>query len=346
MSDIWGSPTISKLKGSDGQAFFKYHEDDEEIRFLFALAGDGFNPFHNSTAKQNISTLGFWITLLNFPPDQRYQFNNVFYLGSLPPKTPPVERYQPIMSVIRDMLQEFWDPGVYFTQTHKYPHGRPAKGMLAPSTSDMLAARAIYGFASSNSKHFCMVCPMTIDNIEDIELENWGSRDFETHKKHAFNWKEAQTVGAQVRLVEKHSIRFTPLLELSYFGRYHFTLVEPMHALMGLVEHHCRVLLLIDQRHDGGDGSGPRMEEPAVTKDNWKSLQNDLRHLLAVCKTHFGDENAVRKILDESCATYRNLWHLCSAFHLRVAGTLKQRRLFIRRIIQKVHSLFFRHLSQ
>jgi hypothetical protein len=345
ISDVWGSPTILKLKGSDGQPFFKYHKDDEEIRLLFGFAGDGYNPFRNLIAKQKVTSLGFWITVLNFPPNQRYQFNNVFYLGSLPPKSPPVERYHPIISVIRDTLQEFWDPGVYFTRTSKYPNGRPAKGMLAPSASDMLAARAIYGFTSATSAFFCMSCPMTLDKIEDVDLKNWGRRDFEAHKKHAFEWKKAQTANDQKELATKHGIRFTPLLELPYFGPHHFDAVEPMHIVMGLIEHHCRVLLRIDVEHEGGDGSGPRMEGPAVSKKNWLSLQNNLRELLAVFKNHFGDGDAVVKILKEPCATYRNLWYLCSAFHLRVAGNAKQRRLFIRRILQKVCSLCSTNIS-
>ncbi|KAJ7192991.1 hypothetical protein GGX14DRAFT_577655 [Mycena pura] len=309
MSDIWGSSTILKLKGSNGQPFFKYHKDNEEIRLLFGLAGDGYNPFRNLIAKQKVTSLGFWITVLNFPPNQQYQFNNVFYLGSLPPKNPPVGRYHPIISVIRDTLQEFWDPGVYFTRTSKYPNGRPAKGMLAPSASDMLAARAIYGFTSATSGFFCMSCPMTLEKIEDVDLKNWGRWDFEAHKKHAFEWKEAQTAGYEAW----HPIHATPR-----------TTILRSPSLRCYVE------------HEGGDGSGPQMEGPAVSKKNWLSLQNNLRELLAMFKNHFGDGDAVVKILKEPCATYRNLWYLCSAFRLRVAGNAKQRRLFIRRILQKM----------
>ena len=340
ITDIWGSPVILKLKGRDGQPFFKTHKDDEEIRLLFGLAGDGYNPFRMLIAKQHVTSLGFWITVLNFPPNERYRFHNVFYLGSFPPQgNPPVDRYHPAISVVRDMLQEFWDPGVYFTRTRNYPNGRPGKGMLAPSASDMLAARAIYGFTSTTSKLFCMNCPITLNRIEDVDLENWGCRDFEAHKKHAFEWKMAETTGKQQKLAEKHGIRFTPLLELSYFGPHHFEAVEPMHIAMNLIEHHCRVLLLIDEKHDGGDGSGARMQGPTVSKKNWLSLQNDLKQLLDVFKTHFEDKDAVLKILEEPCATYRNLWYLCSAFDLRVAGNRKQRALFIRRILKKVCSL-------
>jgi hypothetical protein len=338
MSDIWASPTISKLRGRDGKPFFNYDKDDEEIRFLFTLAGDGYNPFHNTTAKQNIRSMGFWIVLLNFPPDQRFRFNNVFYLGSLPPKTPPVSRYQPILSLICETMQEFWEPGVFFTRTHKYPNGRPARGMLAPSTADMLGAREILGFSSATSTRFCMDCPITIDDIENCETKTWGIRDFEADKKHAYEWKNAQTVMEQEKLFEKHGTRFTSFLELEYWARIYYLLVEPMHALLlGLIQRHCRVFLVIDEEHNGGDGSGPRMERPRYI--NWDTLQNSLRQLLDVFKTNCRHTDAVRVILKHTSATYPNLWYLCSAFHLRVAGNFQQRKLFVRRIIQKVSSL-------
>ena len=338
MSDIWASPTISKLRGRDGKPFFNYDKDDEEIRFLFTFAGDGYNPFQNKTAKQNIRSMGFWIVLLNFPPDQRFQFNNIFYLGSLPPKTPPAERYQPILSLVCKMMQEFWEPGVFFTKTHKYTNGHPARGMLAPFTSDMSGIRAILGFSSPTSTKFCMDCLVTLHDIENFEIKTWGTRDFEADKKHAYEWKNARNVQEQKILLDKHGVRFTPFWELAYWARIYYVLVEPMHALLlGLIHHHCRKFLLIDEEHNGGDGSGPRMERP--TYSNWGTLQNALRELLDVFKTNLRDEKAVRLIQKHPSVTYRNLWYLCSAFHLRVAGNLKERHLFVRRIMQMASSL-------
>ncbi|KAJ7124136.1 hypothetical protein C8R43DRAFT_834925, partial [Mycena crocata] len=82
MTDIWSSPTIKNLKGPDGKPFLEAAIG--EGRYLFSLAVDGFNPFHNKTAKLVVSSTGFFIVLLNFPPHLRYLFENMCYVGSAP----------------------------------------------------------------------------------------------------------------------------------------------------------------------------------------------------------------------------------------------------------------------
>ncbi|KAJ7479315.1 hypothetical protein B0H11DRAFT_1642012, partial [Mycena galericulata] len=82
MSDIWGSPAIKALRGPDGKPFFEVPVG--ESRYLFSIAVDGFNPFHNKTAKQVVTSTGFWLVLLNFPTHMRYLYENMCFLGAGP----------------------------------------------------------------------------------------------------------------------------------------------------------------------------------------------------------------------------------------------------------------------
>ncbi|KAJ7615304.1 hypothetical protein B0H17DRAFT_965917 [Mycena rosella] len=87
MSDIWSSPTIKNLTGPDGKPFLEGAE--EEGRFLWSFATDGFNPFHNKEAKQVVTSTGFWAILLNFPTHLRYLFENMCFLGAAPGPNSP-----------------------------------------------------------------------------------------------------------------------------------------------------------------------------------------------------------------------------------------------------------------
>ncbi|KAK6988004.1 hypothetical protein R3P38DRAFT_2372241, partial [Favolaschia claudopus] len=70
MADIWSSPAIRALKGPDGKSFLD--APIGEGRYLFSIAVDGFNPFHNKEAKQVVTSTGFFLVLMNFPPHMRY----------------------------------------------------------------------------------------------------------------------------------------------------------------------------------------------------------------------------------------------------------------------------------
>ncbi|KAJ7218321.1 hypothetical protein C8J57DRAFT_1095616, partial [Mycena rebaudengoi] len=169
-------------------------------------------------------------------------------LGTAPsPDGPTVGRYNPFLKLVVRDFNEFWDPGVYFTRTHKYRLGRKAKGMLVPLPSDMLAARAAGGFTSATSTHFCIGCDLTMNHIEEFDKTQWPQRDHTSHLQHAHTWKNATTVAEQEKIALKTGIRYSVLLELPYWKAVRFMLIEPMHILdLRLIEIHCRELLRID----------------------------------------------------------------------------------------------------
>lgn len=327
MGDLWSSPAIQDLKGPDGSKLF-LKAPNGEGRYLVSYAVDGFNPFHNKTAKQVVTTTGFWLILFNFPIHLRYLLENMCYVGSAAgPNGPTVGRLNPFLDLMVEELLELWAPGVFFTRTHKYESGRTSRAMLIPLTADMLAAREAAGLTSTTSTYFCVGCHLDMAHIEEFVASKWPLRSHSQHMQHANAWRDASTEQERNKLVKKTGIRYTPLLRLPYWNIVRYILIEPMHALdLGLIQHHCRELFRIDLAHPGGDASEPRINRPS------RVHQQTREAFLKLFLLHHEKSDFLPTMLDNNLTTYRVLWHICNDLNLRVAGNSKKRAWFLVRI--------------
>jgi len=263
ISDIWSSKIFSLLRDAKGHPFFPGPSD--EGRLVFSLSIDGFNPFHNKTAKQTASSTGIWLVLLNLPPHERCLIDNVFLAGVIPdkPGTHQINHY--IALVVKD-LQEFWEPGVFFSHTYRWREGRTFRAMLVPLVADMPAVRQAIGIASGSRAHyFCTLCELDIDDLDIMKPEEWPRKDPHHIREFATVWKNAPSEKYQEQIFEACGIRWSALLDLPYWDPVLYSIVESMHALdLGLFQHHCRDLFQIDIKVEGGDGfAAPR---PPVNK--------------------------------------------------------------------------------
>lgn len=326
MTDIWSSPAIKDLKGPDGKPFLEGPKG--EGRYLLSFAVDGFNPFHNKEAKQVVTSTGFWAILLNFPPPLRHLFENMCLLGNAPsPNSPTVGRLNPFVDLMVREFLEFWDPGVFFTRTHKYRSGRQSKAMIIPLSADMLAARSVAGFTSHTSTHFCVGCHIDMAHIEEFDHTKWPHRSHTEHLEHAYAWKNAATVTEQEKLAEKNGVRFTPLLKLPYWQAVRYVLVEAMHALdLRMIDNHCRDLFRIDLSVDGGDGSEERVPRPP------RPSRERMRLVLESFQEHRNSPNLLAQILKSKAANYPTLWHICNDHNLRISNLKFRRDWFVLRI--------------
>ncbi|KAG1850767.1 hypothetical protein C8R48DRAFT_613151, partial [Suillus tomentosus] len=82
MEDIWHASTFRQFCGPDGKLFLS--PTIHEGRYLFSLGVDGFNPFQNKVAKQNVTVTGMYMVCLNLPPDLRYLPENMYLVGVIP----------------------------------------------------------------------------------------------------------------------------------------------------------------------------------------------------------------------------------------------------------------------
>ena len=275
VDDILRSNLFRELKGPSGEQFFP--APPGEGRLVFSLSVDSFNPFHNKTAKQTVSSTGIWLVLLNLPQHLRYLPENMYLAGVIPADKPSTEDIYPYLELVTQELLDLWIPGVMFSRTGRELHGRLFKAMLIPVVCDMLAARQVIGLGSVTSHNFCTCCDLDIDDINVFDREEWPAKDL-THIRHfAHLWRDAESEKRREQLFAASGIRWTPLHNLPYWNPILHTVVDPMHALdLNLLQNHCRTLFQIDVKHPGGDGYTQvtsHREMRITSKEHFRSLK-------------------------------------------------------------------------
>lgn len=276
IADIWSASVFRSLKGPDRLPF--YPGPPSEGRLVFGLSVDGFNPFTNQTAKQTVSSQGIWMTLLNLPPQLRFLQHNIHLVGVIPgPEKPSVDKINHYIQLVVNDLLEFWEPGVFFSRTFKYPDGRLHRGMLVPLVCDMLAARQIIGYASSpNSHYICTMCDIDSDDIHILDRDQWPQKNLAHARWLATGWRDAASEADRNAISTNCGWRWSPLWDLPYMDLIRYATVDSMHTLdLNLLKHHIRNLFVINLDKPGGDGTflaEPYSYTIRPTKDDIKGL--------------------------------------------------------------------------
>ncbi|EIW58989.1 uncharacterized protein TRAVEDRAFT_107463, partial [Trametes versicolor FP-101664 SS1] len=159
-------------------------------------------------------------------------------------KEPSLKQLNELLRPLVDELLALWNPGIYLLKTAMKPVGRVIRAALIPLVCDLPMLHKTAGFASHSSRHFCSFCPLTLDEINNVERSAWPRpHTWSTHLNIAQQWKEAPTEGARNSVFADHRIRWLELLRLPYWDPTCFTVLDVMHNLfLGKVHHHCRRL--------------------------------------------------------------------------------------------------------
>ena len=255
--DIWDGQCMRAFMGPDNTPFVT--AGGKEGRYAFSLAYDSFNPFSNKTAGKKVSTGGIYMVCLNLPPEHRYRIENMFLVGIVPgPTEPSLHEINHLLRPLVDDLVDFWRPGVWYTSTPAFPGGRRIRCAVVPLICDLPAARKMAGFASySTLKFFCSFCNLHRDDINNLNVEVWGTRDANVHRAMAEAWRDAESEEERERIFEMHGIRYTELLRLPYWNPVTFTIFDAMHAIfLNNFKRHCRGIWGMDVKFQDGDGKG------------------------------------------------------------------------------------------
>lgn len=312
--DIMQSHAFSEFIGpGDRDAwYFDNSDDPTSARLAFALALDGFNPYHSKPAGPSITSTGIYMVLLNLPPHLRYLPENLYLVGVIPGK-PSLNQINHFLKLLVDDLLPLWSPGIRLSRTAKHRHGRRCHAALIPLVADLLAARQTAGFGSHSMTQFCSCCRLTLDDIEDFSPSTWRPRNLEDHKRAAYLWRDAANTAEREQIFEDHGVRWSELLRLPYWDPIRFTAIDSMHNLyLGLLKDHCREIWGMDLDAPDGDGiSHPRRDGPVLPDDS--KMRMARQYLL------HGTEQELRTHTTKSI-----LWHLCAERGLRRAGTVKK----------------------
>ena len=278
MDDIFDGSAFRNFRDNVGQPFLRSH--GSELRLLFGLSVDAYNPLHNKQAGKKVSSTVISLVCYNLPKGQRLLVQNVHVLAIIPgPSEPSLSEINHLLVPVVEEFQEFWDPGVWYSSTPNYRHGRLVKCALGPLIVDLKAARQVAGCASHSANQFCMYCLMVKDNINDIDSCSWKEVSLRVHRKRALAWKEAPTEKVRAELFEKYGVRWSALLDLPYWDLKAFTIIETMHtALLGNLHRHCKKVWRMD--HRWADGVGEELVQSPNTASTTPSEEVMLKAML------------------------------------------------------------------
>ena len=125
VEDIITADSIWAIKGPDGTPFLSggQHCQDEELRLLWCLSVDFFNPYHNKIAGKVASVGSIVLSCLLLPPDMRHKPKNLCLVGIIPgPREPSGEEIDHFLHPLVEVMKESWAHGAIY-RTHDYPHG-------------------------------------------------------------------------------------------------------------------------------------------------------------------------------------------------------------------------------
>ena len=248
MWDIKDGTRVKELGGPDGATFWDGLKRGE-LRLVWSLSIDWFNPRGNKAAGKSTSTGSIVMACLNLPPSLRYKPENLFLVGVIPgPREPSIEEVGHFTEPIVDMLDKSWRVGTKFDCTESSDCGRTERSMLVVIVTDLVANRKITGVASHSSKlFFCSLCGLDKSEINNLDRMTWPTRTLAMQKKAAEEWRDATTRKERKHLFAQTGVRWSPFWKLDYYDPTRMGAVDTMHnLLLGLVQFHVREVLGID----------------------------------------------------------------------------------------------------
>ncbi len=310
MRDIFDGLALQKFKAPwEDHPFLRAPEG--ELRLIFSLSVDGFNPYQMKAAKKSVSSTAMSMVCLNLPPHLRYRPENMYLVGVIPgPTKPSTTQINHFLSLLVDELSLFWRDGVGYTRTSLRPLGCHARLAMVPLVCDLVGARQVAGLGPVEHTYMlCTCCTRAQHDIEDFGPA--PPRNLQAHRAAAMAWRDARTAGEREKLFDSNGIRWTELLRLDYWNPLLYVVVDSMHNLyLGLLQRHIRDFWGISVELVDGDASGRNSNKvpPRPSKQVMDAALNVLLH---------GSDSALKSMGKPA------LFHLCLDRNLRRAGTIR-----------------------
>ncbi|KAJ3900861.1 hypothetical protein F5879DRAFT_808397, partial [Lentinula edodes] len=298
--DFVDSSTFRCFKGADGQPYATPQmgpSGSPDLRLVMSLGFDAFNPFFLKEQHASFSSTALYMYM---------------YLVTIIPGKPSRHDINHTLRRLVQQLLPFWE-GVYYLRTARYTLGRTIFAVLIPAVCDTEGAHQLSGFASHSHTYFCRRCLLPIQDIHNLDPEQWVMRDWNKHRQLAFEWKEAP-MARRNTIYQENGLRWSELLDLPYWDPIRFTVIDDMHlGYLGLFETHLREIWKIDDKKNGGNGLHPD------TKDQKKISNASLRKFLNEIRQN---DPSLGSILSEENKGV--LWYLTFVLGLRTGLRTKK----------------------
>jgi hypothetical protein len=229
-----------------GKRLFIDAEDEDELRLLFGLNVDAFNP--NMLLERGATTSSGIIAMvcLNLPESKRIEKQNIYLAGVIPgPQTPKLTELNRFLKPLIEELEQSWDRGFRLTRTALHPNGRTVRCALALVSNDLPGARKLAQLADHGANWFCSICNLFgRKKLTDTGVNSWGLRDDTILRNAAGRWKAEKDELKRDAIFKTFGVRNSVLWRLKYWKPSLQLVVDPMHNLLeGLVQNHFRTVL-------------------------------------------------------------------------------------------------------
>jgi hypothetical protein len=236
VEDIVTADGVKAIKGPDGAPFLSGGQPDE-LRLLWCLSVDFFNPYQNKIAGKVASVGSIVMSCLLLPPDMRHKPENLCLVGIIPgPREPSGAEIDHFLRPLVEVMKESWAHGAIYG-THDYPHGRLVRSAIALSVNDLPMARKIMGTANYVDRN----------TAKGGNMDLWRVRTLQKVQEDADKWRRATSQKERKRLYGKTGVRHSVLMELEYWNPTTMVPVDCMHLFfIGLLQYHARTVLGMD----------------------------------------------------------------------------------------------------
>lgn len=215
LNDIKDGAGVQNLRGPDGKPFLDSLKRSE-LRLIWSLSVDWFNPYTNKISGKHVSTGSVAMACLNLPPSLRYK-PEFIYLGALMPVEPALDQTNHYLEPVVTQLERSYAKGVKYSRTYKYPEGRRARSAIAVFVNDLPGGKKVAQMAGHHSKsHFCSLCTLHKDHINEIDPEQWIPRNPDTLRHAAYAWKNATSKADRDAIFAKSGVRWSEFWRLPY----------------------------------------------------------------------------------------------------------------------------------
>ena len=227
-SDVYDGRVWQQFQNYNGQSFLSSPNN-----YAFMVNVDWFQPFKRVNS---VSVGVIYLVCMNLPRELRFLRENVILAGIIPALDREPSSLNTFLQPLVNDLKLLWG-GVPMT-THKYESGTTARGALLCAAADIPACRKLCGFMGHSARLGCSKCRKEFKggfgekkDYSGFNVPEWPKRTHSQHLEHVNIVRNTNSKTARANAERTFGVRWSPLLELSYFNIIDFHVVDPMHNL-------------------------------------------------------------------------------------------------------------------